>query len=518
MRIVTINFGSLKIYMKKHTLSLRNYFKNRRRRDIVLWILAIFVVYILMLIYLTNPFVRVTIVRSPYTTTYSQDTITLDKQFDLRVKKGPFIHAFGFIKSGVHIIANVYFGSRKSIHSDSASIIEEIYETRFNPRFPYLISGDHFSVLYPRSLGVFYLSALDPRIPASDIQWIAREKIILQTTAYVLDVFHQNGEPCTTIVPIGPRSVTCINVYSYPSDAVYSLLYGLRSLQTIEDIMKVYPSDQIPQRTLHTAEESRMLVKTHKKELQNLITHYRNTVYSPQTGLIRKDIHLSGAKDIIRRESAFYDNVIYWKTLKLAQDLDIIDIPQNELDSLKKRILDTYWYEKGGYFLEDLSTDGLAEHYYSSDWLVVLFTGFLDPANPAEQPYFEKSIAYIRAQKLDEPFGLKYQQDNRAARAFWPVRFFLRSYGGTAIWSFWGTEYTKLLILMYRDTGDNTYLNIAGQQLVAYERNIVRYKGFPEVYNQNGKFLSNLFYKSVRQTGWVINYDQALHLYKSVSR
>lgn len=498
--------------------SFKKYFKNRRRRDIILWILAVSVVYLLVLIYLTNPFVRVTIVRSPYATTFSNDTITLDKQFDLKVKKGPFIHAFGFIKSGIHIIANVYFGSRKSIHSDSAGIIEEIYENRFNPRYPYLISGDHFSVLYPRSLGVFYLSALDPRITTTQDQWIARQKIILQTSAYVLDVFSQNGEPCTTIVPIGPRSVTCINVYSYPSDAVYSLLYGLRSLQTTADITAVYPMDGASSRKLYTIDTTNQLIQTKKLELQQIIKQYQDTVYDPQTGLIRRDIHLSGAKDIIRRESAFYDNVIYWKTLSLAHELGIQNISEDELDILKARIIKTFWYEEGGYFLEDLSEEGLKEHYYSSDWLVVLFTGFLNPVNPQERPYFEKSVEYIRKEKLDEPFGLKYQQENRASRAFLPVRLFLRSYGGTAIWSFWGTEYTKLLAILYQSTGNEEYLRVAKHQLDAYDKNIVLYKGFPEVYNQNGKFLSNLFYKSVRQTGWVINFDQAQMLLKSISR
>lgn len=511
------------MYDCKHTTSSRSemsnkIFNKRKRRNIAIMILSIVVVYVLVLIYITNPFRTITIVRNPYRTAYNKGQIILYKNFDLKVKKGPITHAFGFVKSGVHILANVYFGSKKSIHSDSSSIIEEIYETRFNPRYPYIISGDHFSVLYPRSLGVFYLSALDPRIPTSETQWIARQKIILQTTAYILDVFHENGEPCTTIVPIGPRSVTCINVYSYPSDAIYSLLYGLKSLQTTEDIITIYPTDDKQMKNIYTNQSAKDLVKTHKKELQDLVYQYKNTVYSEQTGLIRKDMHLSGAKDIIRRESAFYDNVIYWKTLTLARDLNILNIKQTELDNLKKRIIKTYWYEEGGYFLEDLSEDSIKENYYSSDWLVVLFTGFLDPGNPAERPYFEKSIAYIRKEKLDEPFGLKYQQDNRAKRAFWPVRFFLRSYGGTAIWSFWGTEYTKLLILMSHETGNEDYATIAKQQLDAYKANIERYKGFPEVYNKNGEFLSNLFYKSVRQTGWVINYEQAQLLYQSLAQ
>lgn len=502
--------------LKSIARPLHWFVNSKKKRHRIYWLVGFFLLYIAVLIYVTNPFRPNTIVRNPYHASVQGDKIILEKNFELKVNKGFIIHSFGFVKSGAHIFANVYFGSKKALGDNVDVIVDEIYDLRFNPNYPYLISGDHFSVLYPRSLGVFYLSALDPRLNVKNAQWADRQRTYLQTTAYVIDVFKKNGKPCTTIVPVGPKSVTCIDIYSYPSDAIYSVLYALQSLQTSRPVVDTYPMNKNPQNSLQTVDAARSLTEENSSVLRSLIEGYQKKVYDTKTGLVRKDLHLSGAKDIVKRESAFYDNVIYWKTLSLGRELGIIDVSDADLDELKSRIIKTFWYEKGGYFLEDQSADSEKFKYYSSDWLVVLFTRFLDPNNPLEQQYFVRSVDYIRKEKLAEPFGLKYQESNRATRSFFLARIFLKSYGGTAIWSFWGTEYTKLLIILARETGDDTYLKLAKIQLDAYSQNIKTYQGFPEVYNSGGKMLGNLFYKSVRQTGWVINFQQAFEMYQSV--
>src|SRR5690606_6890427 len=89
------------------------------------------------------------------------------------------------------------------------------------------------------------------------------------------------------------------------------------------------------------------------------------------------------------------------------------------------------------------------------------------------------------------------------------VRWLLPEYGGSAIWSFWGIEYIKLLTLLHRHTGNGDYLADAGRYLDHYAANIVRYRGFPETYDTAGNMLLSPFYKSIRQTGWIVNYQQA---------
>src|SRR3712207_4572231 len=123
---------------------------------------------------------------------------------------------------------------------------------------------------------------------------------------------------------------------------------------------------------------------------------------------IRRSIHLSGAKDITRRTCSFYDNVIFWKTTKLAMSLELIDKDKDFLRRLKAHILETFWLDDDGYFLEDLHPDSVRHKYYSSDWLIVLATGFLDPADPDERHYFTRSVDHIRRTGVDQPFGLRY--------------------------------------------------------------------------------------------------------------
>jgi hypothetical protein len=70
-------------------------------------------------------------------------------------------------------------------------------------------------------------------------------------------------------------------------------------------------------------------------------------------------------------------------------------------------------------------------------------------------------------------------------------------------------EYTKLLAHLAQITGKELYLEQADKQLSAYAYNIKRYRGYPEVYNSSGDFFQQAFYKSVRQTGWIVSFEQA---------
>jgi len=67
-----------------------------------------------------------------------------------------------------------------------------------------------------------------------------------------------------------------------------------------------------------------------------------------------------------------------------------------------------------------------------------------------------------------------------------------------------------------RETGDEVYLSEADRQLGAYAFNIKRYRGYPELYDSSGDFFKTPFYKSVRQTGWVVSYEQARELVEAV--
>ncbi len=465
--------------------------------------------------YVTNPFTRLSIIRLPFRIKLDREVHeTIDNNARLKVKNNWFWRLFAIYQSGLYILTTRYFHSPASTSKTVDDIIADIHTLRYNPNKLLLISGDHFNGLFVRNLGVFYYPMLDRMIPSHEDDWQRRQAVYLQSVAYALGVFAKSPTLTTTIVSMGPYSATCVNFYAYPSDALYGILYALAALDGKELASPHHYAS--PREQLDTLPATKRLLHEYMDTLQTLYKGYKDKVLNKETGLIKREVHLSGAKDITRRRSAFYDNVIFWKTTQLAMTLGIIPEDKTYLKDLKKRILDAFWLKDKGYFLEDLSDEGIAYSYYSSDWLIVLSTGFLDPLDPRESNYYRQSVEYIQQQKIDQPFAIKYQQDIRAHRQFLAVRLAVASYGGDAIWSFWGMEYIKVLILLYKQTGDVRYKKAARYHLDKYELKMIENGGFPEVYDANGNLLQTPFYRSIRQTGWVIGFEQARAMYQAV--
>lgn len=466
--------------------------------------------------WLTNPFRRLTVVRRSYTARLEQDAIrTVNQNHKIRVRNAPWWRGFAWAKQGVHVLESRYLSSPRSGGKTVPAIIRDIHRLRYDPSKLLLISGDHFSPLFVRNLGVFYYPMLDDRIVSGKQDWHNRQLIYLQTVAWALGVYHRSPRLTTTIVSTSRYGATCINFYAYPSDTLYGMLYALAVLSGKE---RPRPCNYgSAQHKLNSQAAAKVLLNEYRQTLQRLYAQYRQTVYDEQTGLIKQDLHLSGAKDITRRYCAFYDNVIFWKTTQLAMQLGLIEQDKAFLAELKRRILKTFWLPKAKYFLEDLSDEGVKRQYYSSDWLVVLFTGFLDPAKQSEQPYFLGCLDYIERHGIAKPFAIKYQQDRRAHRQFAAVRLAVASYGGDSIWSFWGMEYIKLLLALHKSTGDSVYLQQADQHIAQYKRAMLRDGGFPEVYDQHGRMLKTPLYRSIRQTGWVIGFEQVLAMRAAVT-
>lgn len=470
---------------------------------------------------IVNPFHRFSRFRAPYSAKlHPIRGIRLIAVGNLYVMKNPLHRAFAYFASALYIFfyALPQGGRlRKRKIVVLPELIRAICRKRFHTGLPYLISGDHFFPLYPRSLGVFYAPAFDPRTALDQEEWDKRQMMLAKTTVFALDVFARAGDVFTTVVPVGRRAVIPINIYSYPSDTLYSMLFGLQSLMTSKESAKIYPFTYSPRYLLLAGTESHRLLTKYRGDLRRLFAQYLLTVFDPATGLVTMKRHFSGTKDITRRRSSFYDNVILWRTIMLGKTLDVLPQDYPDPDRLKQRILTTFWMEKEGYFLEDLSPESQQDRYYSSDWLVSQFTGFLSPAKKDERHYFSRSVEYIRRTRLAEPFPLRYHADDRRSRQFLPVRIFLPSYGGSAIWSLWGWEYIKLLIRMYAITGEKNYRTEAIRHVHSYEQVMIRDNGFPEVYNRRGGMLHTPFYRSVRQTGWVVHYLQATRMLESMA-
>lgn len=469
----------------------------------------------LALTYLTNPFARLSLIRLPYQVKLRAKTFEIiNNNRKLRTRQNLLWRLFAYFQCGVYILTTRYLHSPRSNSQTVEEIIADIHRLRYDPSKLLLISGDHFNGLFVRNLGVFYYPMLDSAIKSSPEDWHNRQIVYLQTVAFALGVFHKNPNLTTTIVSTGPYSATCINFYAYPSDSLFGILYALAALSGIEAATPHKPSARHHQ--LDTKLAAKALNDEYRSTLIKLYSQYRQRVFDDDEMLIKRDVHLSGAKDITRRYSAFYDNVIFWKTTQLAMQLGLIKRDEKFLKNLQTKILGTFWLEKEGYFLEDLSSEGVKNKYYSSDWLIVLSTGFLDITDAKQRRYYSRSVDYIQKHKIDQPFALRYQPDRRSHRQFFVVRMAVASYGGDAIWSFWGMEYTKTLSLLGHYRAKQSYFEAAKYHLDAYRKNMLRDGGFPETYDSKGKLLKTPFYQSIRQTGWVIGFEQAQTLYDNL--
>lgn len=465
--------------------------------------------------YLTNPFTRFSVVRLPYKAKLQAKALeAINNNQQLVIRQNIFWRMFAYFQCGVYILTTRYISSPRSSGENVDNIISDIHRLRYDPNKLLLISGDHFNGLFVRNLGVFYYPMLDRSIKSTANDWHNRQIVYLQTVAFALGVFNKNPKLTTTIVSMGPFSATCIDFYAYPSDSLFGILYALAALKGIESAAPTAYG-----RTHHALDTKRAastLVSTYEELLGRLYKDYRNHIFDEDALLIKKNVHLSGAKDITRRYSAFYDNVVFWKTTQLAMKLKVIPSDKAFLAKLKAQIITTFWLEDEGYFLEDLSKEGVGERYYSSDWLIVLSTGFINIADPHERIYYERLVDYIQANKIDQPFALKYHSDTRAHRQFFAVRIAVASYGGDAIWSFWGMEYIKALTLLGKQTGNEEYFKQAKYHLNAYESTMLRDGGFPETYDPKGNLLKTPLYQSIRQTGWVIGFEQARAMYDAL--
>ncbi|TAK89756.1 hypothetical protein EPO04_01470 [Patescibacteria group bacterium] len=445
----------------------------------------------------TNPYGWGSIVQQPYTTKVENGQITFHQNFTIKVYGGPVADLLGYYKSGLLIVQNSLFGSQPVPGSSAEEITSSIHWLRFDPSKPYLISGDQFSVLYVRNLGVFYNQLLNPNIALSQDDWQNKQRVYLQSVLYGIDGLSAARTPKTTVVPIGPRSAALTQVHpgSYGSDSVYGLLYGLDQLQN----EKTSADGKYHQQTRGAAEQ---IIRERQPQLQQIVNDYLNTVQDPQTGLVKNNLKLASARDGVTRSSSFYDNVVMWKTLELANKLDIRTTNTQELTSLHQRILNTYWSQQTGCFIDSIDN----RLSYSSDWLIALPIEFLLPTQDKDR--LQSCVSYIRKHKLAEPFPIKYNNESKPEGP-WAVRTFVPNYGGNAIWSYWGAEYITLLANLNKTTNDPSYRQEAERHINTYHQKMVEYHGFPETFDANGNFLQNAVYKSIRSTGWVVQLEYA---------
>lgn len=467
----------------------------------------------------TNPYSKLGMADTPF-----DFILKNNNQYSLHVIDPPVYIStptlFGYVslqsfQASFRILGEAWVSKERPLPGKIDEIIARIHSKRYDTTKPYVISAGNFSELYTRNLGIFYNAALDNRFAFSKTDWENREKSITSTLAFHLTILEQAGKEFTTLYPVWGNTFTGVNVYSEPSDSLFAAFYTLRAMTDDKFISTRSPAPGHD--ALYPVQISEIgfsLLEKYKHLLEKTTNKYLADIIDPATGLIKKDLLLSSARDQIERQSSFYDNVIAWSTASMAEELGLtIDCPQiltknNHCDfaAWKNRILLSFWDEKEGIFLDDLSETSLAEKTFSSDAFIVISTRFLDLNSKKERDMLIKEIAYIQKNKLDRPLPLRYAMKDQNEKLHLAVKTCASSYMGETSWSHWGMEYIKALILLA--PYNHYYLKQAHSALKVYKQKIEEYGGYPEVYDKNGVPYETWCYRSLLHTGWVVNFEQ----------
>ena len=465
----------------------------------------------------TSPYGKFSIVKPFFTTKILPNgQIQLHQERPIYFVSTPLIQTVTYQQRAFRTLENARF-SEKPFFGTENQIIADIHRQRFDITKPYVISGAHFAEFYVRNFGMFYSAMLDPRFALSQEDWQLRQRVTLQTLATHLELLRQSGKEYTTFVPMWSNVFTGANWATDPSDSLFAVYYTLSATIHNHFISDTFPANISAVYKLQTQDAGNKLLYMYAPVLSNVTNAYLNNSIDPHTGIIKKSITLSSARDGIARESSFYDNVIAWSTAKMATDLGVqVTCPtilnnghngKCDFTTWKQKIIATFWDDTTGIFIDDLSKDSIAHHIYSGDAFIVTSTRFLDLTEEDDRQKLEREIAYVQKNRLDSPFPLRYAIHDQPEKLYFAVRYFAPSYMGESIWSHWGIEYAKSLLLLSQY--DPTYHAQAKMVIDAYQKNIVRFGGYPELYDKYGNIFQTPFYKSILHTGWVINYEQA---------
>lgn len=460
------------------------------------WIVPITLLILLLWIgvgaFFTDPYFPWTTVKSPYATEVSADgNVSLKEVHPPRFTTSLFARLTAYARAGARIVIYRWI-PEPALGTNEQTVLQQLHLRRFDPSKPYVITGAHYSDLYVRNLGVFFNELTSSNLHRMQRDTLLRQRMALQTVALDLAFLRANGRLVTTIVPLGGTTFTGVNIYAEPSDSLHAVLFTLHKLH------------QSPA----TQQAATQLLNEYRSELNAELDRYLKTVIDPDTKLVKRSIHLSGARDGVKREAAFYDTVVAWKTAQLARDLELLVPEWTAAESWKSAIISAYWLPDQKIFANDLSQNGKV---FGADTLMAVSTGFLDPQSSEDLRKIQVMIDEIHGQQLDQPFPLRYSRTNSQNQLHWAVRLFASGYMGEGIWSHWGIEYIKALLVLGDSPLPNRceYLQRAQQFLRHYQAQIEKTGGYPELYGPDGTSFSTPAVKAVLHSGWVVNYEAA---------
>ena len=414
----------------------------------------------------------------------------------------PIMQGWAHLKVRWHRFASTTLSHAPPIVGDYAAILKAITTERFDARKPYLTASELSPVLHPRDIGIYYHHIFFFITFVTQEDWHNRTVVYAQTVAYALESFKACGGLYTTIVPVSPRAVSCIQIPAYPTDSLYAVLYGIDTLRERAETKAI----------------GDYLLKEYSPTLMSLHYQFTRTVVDAQTGLPQKNMHYAGAIADVTRDRSLYDAVMIAKTDELMQKFGLVRDSSLNRSILKRLILKTYWH-KTSVFVEDMSVSSMQNGTYASDWLVMTLTDFLDPRVAGDKPYIEAMFQYIADRDLDYPMGLVVKAP-RAPSATDDAGLFAQRSQDSLIDSFWGAQYIHVLagLCRYSDLVQERACAEYKVQTAQYESLTELFGGFPSVYTYRAGTSEEPSSQSSLRTGWIIEFEHARRWFASLSQ
>jgi len=356
----------------------------------------------------------------------------------------------------------VLFKGLKQYPGNADDIAKQIIKDCYNKEKDYFMVSSpngHFNEFYCRDFGWCTEALLK----------LGYRNEVINTLEYALKIFDNHGRIEQSINPSG-KPFTFPDKYS--PDALAFLVRSLKLAKAFD------------------------LIKKYKSFLNNEIKRYYVLVIDESTGLVRKDKTFSSMKDHALRQSSCYDNVI---TGMLSNDLHEIKILNNPFKKYdyRKIIIDDFWNEDRGYFLDDLSGNKII----CGDANVIPFwSGLID-----DKSMLKKTINTLRKNGLDKPLPLKYAGKKYKEHEMISEEVLASGYERETAWAHVGLMYIKIVLKADK--------KLAKEYLEQYRKKIEKYHTFIELYSPDGKPFKTLLYYADESMLWAANY---LYLKKQI--
>jgi hypothetical protein len=168
------------------------------------------------------------------------------------------------------------------------------------------------------------------------------------------------------------------------------------------------------------------LIEENKVFFNSEIKKYFDLVFDKSTNMTRSDKVFSQPKDVMMIKGTSVGNTFMIFTVKLLNELMILDNPFPNIDSLINKHIEVFW--DNDHFKNDNTVTPVIESSDSNIW--PYWTEIIQ-----DEEMLSKSINWIETKGFLEPFPIKYHINLLKEHEHIVNRLFLPNYQGNSIWS-----------------------------------------------------------------------------------